>query len=155
MEEVLRSATIHPQSFTLSRQEVFHQPRIQTMSDGLRYTGAPLGQTDDPDTQTNARRRVNFNVKTGSLGHYTRSIEVGVNETAQPYNENEHIKQCISQSTACGPLQQFAICNDNTQLWETSIYARKLAAIASNSLSDLFIRNSVSVLPLESVVGEQ
>ncbi|KAA6401602.1 MAG: hypothetical protein EZS28_002864 [Streblomastix strix] len=43
MSEVLRQASIHPQSFTLSRQEFFDQPVSQMTSDGQRYTRAPLG----------------------------------------------------------------------------------------------------------------
>ncbi|KAA6316159.1 MAG: hypothetical protein EZS28_055301, partial [Streblomastix strix] len=43
MSEVLRQASIHPQSFQLSRQEFFHQPVSQLTSDGQRYTRAPLG----------------------------------------------------------------------------------------------------------------
>ncbi|KAA6375769.1 MAG: hypothetical protein EZS28_028703 [Streblomastix strix] len=43
MQEVLRQASIHPQSFTLSRQEFFDQPVSQMTSDGQRYTRAPLG----------------------------------------------------------------------------------------------------------------
>ncbi|KAA6390105.1 MAG: hypothetical protein EZS28_014368 [Streblomastix strix] len=43
MSEVLRQASIHPQSFTLSRHEFFDQPVSQMTSDGQRYTRAPLG----------------------------------------------------------------------------------------------------------------
>ncbi|KAA6366338.1 MAG: hypothetical protein EZS28_038136 [Streblomastix strix] len=43
MSEVLRQASIHPQSFQLSRQEFFDQPVTQLTSDGQRYTRAPLG----------------------------------------------------------------------------------------------------------------
>ncbi|KAA6367022.1 MAG: hypothetical protein EZS28_037450, partial [Streblomastix strix] len=43
MSEVLRQASIHPQSFQLSRQEFFDQPVSQLTSDGQRYTRAPLG----------------------------------------------------------------------------------------------------------------
>ncbi|KAA6387465.1 MAG: hypothetical protein EZS28_017002, partial [Streblomastix strix] len=184
--ELLRSASIHPQSSTLSRQEFFDQPRNQMTSDGQRYAGAPLGargtatcsmvqscqmnwqitipkerlalqinlaETADPDSTAVANGRVNFNAKEDSQAAYTRSMEAGNSATTQPYNENEHIKLWIGYSTACGPFQQFAICKDNTKLGETSIYAREQAAIASNSLSDLCTKNSVSVSPLESVVA--
>ncbi|KAA6376639.1 MAG: hypothetical protein EZS28_027833, partial [Streblomastix strix] len=43
MSEVLRQASIHPQSFILSRQEFFDRPVSQMTSDGQRYTRAPLG----------------------------------------------------------------------------------------------------------------
>ncbi|KAA6363748.1 MAG: hypothetical protein EZS28_040727, partial [Streblomastix strix] len=43
MSEVLRQASIHPQSFNISRLEFFDQPINQLTSDGQRYTRAPLG----------------------------------------------------------------------------------------------------------------
>ncbi|KAA6379314.1 MAG: hypothetical protein EZS28_025160, partial [Streblomastix strix] len=43
MSEVLRQASVHPQSYKLSRQEFFDQPVSQLKSDGQRYTRAPLG----------------------------------------------------------------------------------------------------------------
>ncbi|KAA6402716.1 MAG: hypothetical protein EZS28_001757 [Streblomastix strix] len=43
MSEVLRQASIHPQSFQLSRKEFFDQPVSQLTIDGQRYTRAPLG----------------------------------------------------------------------------------------------------------------
>ncbi|KAA6393456.1 MAG: hypothetical protein EZS28_011021 [Streblomastix strix] len=71
----------------------------------------------------------------------------------QHYNLEEVLRFWIGFSTACGPFNQFAICKDNTKLWDTSIYAREQAVICSNSLSDLCTNNSVSVSPLESIVA--
>ncbi|KAA6358918.1 MAG: hypothetical protein EZS28_045555, partial [Streblomastix strix] len=45
-----------------------------------------------------------------------------------------------------------AICKDSQKLWDTSIYARDQAIIASNSLTDQCTANSVTVSPLESIV---
>ncbi|KAA6387973.1 MAG: hypothetical protein EZS28_016499 [Streblomastix strix] len=43
MAEVLRSVSVHPQSFCLSILEFFDQPKDQMMSDGQRNTRATLG----------------------------------------------------------------------------------------------------------------
>ncbi|KAA6396245.1 MAG: hypothetical protein EZS28_008229 [Streblomastix strix] len=43
MSEVLRQASIHPQSFYLDRQEFFDQLVNQLTSDGQRYSRTPLG----------------------------------------------------------------------------------------------------------------
>ncbi|KAA6377220.1 MAG: hypothetical protein EZS28_027253 [Streblomastix strix] len=73
-------------------------------------------------------------------------------DTQQPFNTTEHIKFWLGYSTACGSFQQYAICKDNTKLWDTSIYAREQAVISANSLSDLYTNNSVSISSLESIV---
>ncbi|KAA6390304.1 MAG: hypothetical protein EZS28_014169 [Streblomastix strix] len=190
MAEVLRSATIHPQSFALSRQEFFDQPRTQMTSDGQRYTRAPLGARNsatcsmvqscqvnwqitipkerlalqvnlaivaalDPEHKQSARVRVKFDGLDEPQAPWTRSMKAGAEDNEMPYQADEHIKLWLGYSTACGPFQQFAICKDNTKLWETSIYAREQATIASNSLSDLCTKNSVSVSPLESAVDRK
>ncbi|KAA6364025.1 MAG: hypothetical protein EZS28_040448, partial [Streblomastix strix] len=74
-------------------------------------------------------------------------------QTTQLYSIFETLRFWIGFSTACGPFNQFAICKDNTKLWDTSIYAREQAVICSNSLSDLCTNNSVSVSPLESIIA--
>ncbi|KAA6386309.1 MAG: hypothetical protein EZS28_018164 [Streblomastix strix] len=43
MKEVLRTASIHPQSFNISRVQFFDQPVTQLTSDGQRYTRPPFG----------------------------------------------------------------------------------------------------------------
>ncbi|KAA6362835.1 MAG: hypothetical protein EZS28_041638, partial [Streblomastix strix] len=73
-------------------------------------------------------------------------------DTQQAYNTDEHIKFWIGFSTACGPFNQIAICKDSQKLWDTSIYAREYAIIASNSLTNECTANSVTVSPLESIV---
>ncbi|KAA6402831.1 MAG: hypothetical protein EZS28_001643 [Streblomastix strix] len=73
-------------------------------------------------------------------------------QTKMPIYTNEHIKFWLVYSTACGSFQQIAICKDNTNLWETSIYVREQAVIAANSLSYSCTKNSVSVSSLESIV---
>ncbi|KAA6362874.1 MAG: hypothetical protein EZS28_041598 [Streblomastix strix] len=72
--------------------------------------------------------------------------------TQQPYNTNEHIKFWLGFSTACGPFNQISICKDSQKLWDTSIYAREQAIIASKSLTEQCTSNSVIVSPLESIV---
>ncbi|KAA6397251.1 MAG: hypothetical protein EZS28_007223 [Streblomastix strix] len=43
LNEVLRTLTIEPQSFVLSKQKIFDQPRNTLTSSGTRQTRAPLG----------------------------------------------------------------------------------------------------------------
>ncbi|KAA6369046.1 MAG: hypothetical protein EZS28_035428, partial [Streblomastix strix] len=192
LNEVLRTASIHPQSFNISRVQFFDQPVTQLTSHGQRYTHAPLGargggicsmiqtcyvnwqitipasrlalqinladQTAIADAEEQqkaiALQRTNFTGNADYQFNYTRTMAAGANaDTQQLYNDTEHIKLWLGYSTACGPFQQFAICKDNTKLWDTSIYAREQAVISANSLSDLFTNNSVSVSPLESIVA--
>ncbi|KAA6371991.1 MAG: hypothetical protein EZS28_032481, partial [Streblomastix strix] len=40
--EVLKTMSILPQSFTISKQEFFDQPLTQLTSGGVKYTRAPL-----------------------------------------------------------------------------------------------------------------
>ncbi|KAA6380967.1 MAG: hypothetical protein EZS28_023504, partial [Streblomastix strix] len=63
------------------------------------------------------------------------------------------IKFLLGFSTACGPFSQIAISKDSQKLWDTSIYAREQAIIASNSLTDQCTSNSVTVSPLEMFTG--
>ncbi|KAA6375727.1 MAG: hypothetical protein EZS28_028745, partial [Streblomastix strix] len=72
--------------------------------------------------------------------------------TQQPYNTDEHIKFWLGFSTACGPFNQIAICKDSQKLWDTSIYAREQAIIASKTMTDQCTANSVTVSPQESIV---
>ncbi|KAA6362691.1 MAG: hypothetical protein EZS28_041782 [Streblomastix strix] len=192
LNEVLRTASIHPLSFNISRVQFFDQPVTQLTSDGQRYTRASLGarggsmcsmvQTcqvnwqitipasrlalkinlvdqsatagTDAEQKAAALSRTNFTGNADYVFDYTGSMAAGANaDTQQPFNTTEHIKLWLGYSTACGPFQQFAVCKDNTKLWDTSIYAREQAVISADSLSDLFTNNSVSVSPLESIVA--
>ncbi|KAA6368616.1 MAG: hypothetical protein EZS28_035857, partial [Streblomastix strix] len=96
-----------------------------------------------------AQQFTNFNgLKTAAA---PLPAERTIKQDAQKYNTDETLKFWLGFATACGPFQQVAICKQNTKLWETSIYAREQAIICSNSLSDLTVNNSVTVLPLESI----
>ncbi|KAA6378923.1 MAG: hypothetical protein EZS28_025553 [Streblomastix strix] len=173
--------SIHPQSFTISKQEFFDQPLTQLTSGGVKYTRALLAargsatcsmvqtcqvnwtikipantlaiQLNKVPTATinsdlTANPAVNFNGKVGSTADPTDNMTQG----PQGYALTEVLRFWLGFSTACGPFNQFAICNDSTKLWDTSIYAREQAVICSNSLSDLCTNNSVSVSPLESII---
>ncbi|KAA6367844.1 MAG: hypothetical protein EZS28_036630 [Streblomastix strix] len=74
-------------------------------------------------------------------------------DTQQQFIDTKHTKFWLGYSTACGPFQQFAICKDNTKLWDTSIYAREQAMISANQLPDLCSNNSVRVSPWESITA--
>ncbi|KAA6391156.1 MAG: hypothetical protein EZS28_013318 [Streblomastix strix] len=187
LNEVLRTASIHPQCFNISRVQFFDQPVTQLTSDGQRYTRAPLGargggicsmvqtcqvnwQITIPagrlalqinkthggnlDDMDDANARVNFTGDEDMQFNYLTAMVSGADgDTQQQFIDTEHIKFWLGYSTACGPFQQFAICKDNTKLWDTSIYAREQAVISANSLSDLCTNNSVSVSPLESIAA--
>ncbi|KAA6388550.1 MAG: hypothetical protein EZS28_015923 [Streblomastix strix] len=43
LEEVLKSLSIHPQSFEISKQNLFDSPITELTSSGVKYTRAPLG----------------------------------------------------------------------------------------------------------------
>ncbi|KAA6328879.1 MAG: hypothetical protein EZS28_053669, partial [Streblomastix strix] len=84
-------------------------------------------------------------------------MQQGNTATTQKYDDSddgtdEYIKFWLGFSTACGPFNQIAICKDSQKLWDTSIYAREQAIIASNSLTNECTSNSVTVSPLESIV---
>ncbi|KAA6361733.1 MAG: hypothetical protein EZS28_042740, partial [Streblomastix strix] len=78
-------------------------------------------------------------------------VSLATGDISQPYTPDEHIKFWLGFSTACGPFNQIAICKDSQKLWDTSIYAREQAIIASNSLTDQCTANSVTVSPLETI----
>ncbi|KAA6401914.1 MAG: hypothetical protein EZS28_002558 [Streblomastix strix] len=166
MSEALRQASIHPQSFTLSRQEFFDQPVSQMISNGQRYTRAPLGargnatcsmvqscQINQQITIPGERLAQQLNlVPSKEELDWARTVEISAEVNQMLIGDDEHVKFWIDYLKACGPFQQIAICNDNTKLWETSICAREQAAIAANSLSDQCTMNSVSAPSLESIV---
>ncbi|KAA6397523.1 MAG: hypothetical protein EZS28_006952 [Streblomastix strix] len=191
MGEVLKTLSIHVQSFAISKQQFFDQPVNQLTSSGVRYTRAPLAargnatcsmvqtcqvnwtitipanilaiqlnrcEVRDEDTnQLNVR--VNFNAKTDPLAANTTNMRQAnqkfYGKTADGPEHSEHLKFWLGFSTACGPLNQFAILRDAQNLWNTAIYARKQTVICSNSLTDLSTNNSVSVSPLESIIASK
>ncbi|KAA6380849.1 MAG: hypothetical protein EZS28_023624 [Streblomastix strix] len=189
MGEVLKTMSIHPQSFNISKQEFFDQPLTQLTSGGVKYTRAPLaarGSTTCSMVQTcqvnwtiqipantlaiqinrvaaaavadedTAKAVVNFSADAdiSAVGkHMTQDVQKYYGKEAEGMGKSEVLRFWLGFSTACGPFNQFAICKDSTKLWDTSIYAREEAVICSNSLSDLFTNNSVSVSPFESIIA--
>ncbi|KAA6389862.1 MAG: hypothetical protein EZS28_014608 [Streblomastix strix] len=103
-------------------------------------------------TEALSKARVFFNGLDDPQADWIRTMEVDADDDQLPINPGERIKLWFDYSTACGPFQQIAICKDNSKLLETSIYARKQAIIAANSLLVLQILNSVSVQSLVSIV---
>ncbi|KAA6385732.1 MAG: hypothetical protein EZS28_018743 [Streblomastix strix] len=53
----------------------------------------------------------------------------------QGYATTEVLRFWLGFSTACGPFNQFAICNVIMKFWDTSIHAREQAVISGNSLT--------------------
>ncbi|KAA6379992.1 MAG: hypothetical protein EZS28_024483, partial [Streblomastix strix] len=101
------------------------------------------------NSDATANAAVNFNGKAGITTPQTDDMTQAV----QGYALTEVLRFWLGFSTDCGPFNQFAIYKDSTKLWDTSIYAREQAVISANSLSDLCTNNSVSVSPLESIIG--
>ncbi|KAA6379031.1 MAG: hypothetical protein EZS28_025440 [Streblomastix strix] len=183
--EVLKTLSIHPQSFEISKQNFFDSPITELTSSAVKYTRAPLGargksacsmvQTcqinwiitipantlaiqlnktyDGWDTTGKLIARTNFNGKEDPLADWTTDMsqaEQGYfGKSAQGIESSEHLQFWIGFSTACGPFYQFQLMKDAIALWGSAIYAREQAAISGNSLSDLCIKNSVSVSLLQ------
>ncbi|KAA6369195.1 MAG: hypothetical protein EZS28_035280, partial [Streblomastix strix] len=112
-------------------------------------------QADGDEGLDRNRQISNYNAIDTGVWNDPQTITMQSGATAatmQPYNTDEHIKFWLGFSTACGPFNQIAICKDSQKLWDTSIYAREQAIIASNSLTNECTANSVTVSPLESIV---
>ncbi|KAA6398607.1 MAG: hypothetical protein EZS28_005863, partial [Streblomastix strix] len=136
--EVLKSLSIHPQSFEISKQNFFDSPITELTSSGVKYTRAPLGAREDPLTDCTT------NMSNAEQVYFGKSV--------QGIESLEHLQFWFGFSTACGPFYQFQLLKDATALWESAIYAREQAVISGNSLSDLCTKNSVSVSLLESII---
>ncbi|KAA6397899.1 MAG: hypothetical protein EZS28_006576 [Streblomastix strix] len=104
------------------------------------------------NTKERTKVKPNFSGLEDPSADWARTMECGAEANQLPLGTNEHVKLWIGQSIACGPFQQIEICKDNTKLWETSIYAREQAVIATNSLSGQCTNNYVSASSIESIV---
>ncbi|KAA6384304.1 MAG: hypothetical protein EZS28_020170 [Streblomastix strix] len=129
------------------KQQFFDQPVTQLTSDGQRYTRAPLGARGTGICSMVQTCQVNWQI-TIPAGRLALQINLA-DQTAVAGAATALQRVNFTGNTD----YQFAICKDNTKLWDTSIYAREQAVISANSLSDLCTNNSVSVSPLESIVA--
>ncbi|KAA6378189.1 MAG: hypothetical protein EZS28_026284 [Streblomastix strix] len=180
--EVLKTMSIHAQSFTISKQEFYDQSLTQLNSAGVKYTRASLAARGSATCSKVQTCQVNWNIKLPAntltiqlnrLPPAATDINCSVRaqaaanfntdedpaavvgnmiQTAQHYVEGEVLRFWVGFSKAYGSFNQFAICKDSMKLWHTSIYARKQAEICSYSLNNLCTSNSVSVSPHESIV---
>ncbi|KAA6402556.1 MAG: hypothetical protein EZS28_001924 [Streblomastix strix] len=183
MVEVLKTMSIHPQSFTISKQEFFDKSLTQLNSAGVKYTRAPLATRGSATCSMVQTCQVNWTIKipantlaiqlnrlppAATVINSKPTANAAVNfsadadiitvppdmlQTTQHNASDEILRFWLGFSNACGPFNQFAICRNSMKLWDTSIYAREQAVICSNSLSDLCTNNSVSVSPLESIIA--
>ncbi|KAA6397210.1 MAG: hypothetical protein EZS28_007264 [Streblomastix strix] len=135
--EVLKSLSIHPQSFEISKQNFFDSPITELTSSGVKHTKAPFGARGKSACSM---------VQTCQLhkGYFGR--------TAKRIESSEYLQFWIGFSTAYGRFYQFQLMKDATALWGSAIYAREQAVISGNSLSDLCTKNSINVSPLESII---
>ncbi|KAA6374021.1 MAG: hypothetical protein EZS28_030454 [Streblomastix strix] len=63
MGEVLKTMSIHPQSFTISKQEFFDQPLTQLNSARIKYTRAPLAARGSATCSMVQTCQVNWTIK--------------------------------------------------------------------------------------------
>ncbi|KAA6388639.1 MAG: hypothetical protein EZS28_015835 [Streblomastix strix] len=167
--EILRQASIHPQSFQLSRQEFFDQRVPQLRNDGQRYIRAPLGARGNITCSIAQSCQVSWQI---TIPKERLALQINLTATAAPtteglararvnFNGLDDPQADWARTVEIGeednqlptnPGERIKLWIDNTKLWETSIYAREQAVIAANSLSDLRTDNSVSVSSLESIV---
>ncbi|KAA6382822.1 MAG: hypothetical protein EZS28_021650 [Streblomastix strix] len=126
------------------------EPHTLLNSVGVKYTlASPAARAAAINNEATAKAAVNFNGKADIITSQTDNMAQG----AQGYALTEVLRFWVGFSTSCGTFNQFAICKDSTKLWNTSIYAREQAVISANPLSDLCTNNSVSVSPMESIIG--
>ncbi|KAA6375039.1 MAG: hypothetical protein EZS28_029433, partial [Streblomastix strix] len=184
--EILKTLTIHPGSFSISKQQFTDQLVTQLTSSGVKYTRAPLGarglatcsmvqtcqvnwtitipanisaiQLNETNIEDNQfKRRINFNGSADSQAVVAKSMTQAAQKyyrkQAEGFENSDRLRFWLGFSTACGPFHQFQLKREATTLQGTSIYARELTAISSNSLSDLCTSNIVSVSPLESIIA--
>ncbi|KAA6378452.1 MAG: hypothetical protein EZS28_026022 [Streblomastix strix] len=149
-------------------QEFFDKPVTQLTNDGAYYIRASLAvrgtatcscinlvKFTGDEGQNRNRQISNYNANVDGLWNEATTLPIASGDDSdarQTYTTDERIKFWLSFSTACGPFNQITICNDSQKLWDTSIYAREQAVIASNSLTDQCTANFVTVSPLESIV---
>ncbi|KAA6391424.1 MAG: hypothetical protein EZS28_013049 [Streblomastix strix] len=81
MSEVLRQASIHPQSFQLNKQEFFDQLVSQLTSVGQRYFRAPLGARGNTTCSMAQSCQVNWLITIPG-----NRLSLQINQTALPAN---------------------------------------------------------------------
>ncbi|KAA6399831.1 MAG: hypothetical protein EZS28_004636 [Streblomastix strix] len=127
--EVLKSLSIHPQSFQISKQNFFDSPITELTSNGVIYIRAPLGARGK-----SACSMVQSCQQEDPLADWTTDMsqaEQGYfGKTAQGIESSEHLQFWIGFSTACGPFYQFQLMKDATALWGSAINARQQAVIS-------------------------
>ncbi|KAA6357000.1 MAG: hypothetical protein EZS28_047473 [Streblomastix strix] len=119
MGEVLKTLSIHPQSLTISKEEIFDQPLTQLTSGEVKYTRAPheargsvivtAAVADNPT----ASAITNFNALADITAVQTVLMTAGMPD-GQGYDTSEVLHFWLGFSTACGPFNQFAIRKDST-----------------------------------------
>ncbi|KAA6361268.1 MAG: hypothetical protein EZS28_043206 [Streblomastix strix] len=128
--EVLKSLSIHLQSFEISKQNFFDSPITELTSSRVKYTRAPLGARgksacsmlnktyNDWDTEGKLNARTNFNGKEDPLADWTtntsQTAQGYYGKSAQGIGSSEHQQFWIDFSTACGLFYQF-LTNEKMQ----------------------------------------
>ncbi|KAA6369251.1 MAG: hypothetical protein EZS28_035222 [Streblomastix strix] len=156
LQEVLQTQTIFPQSFSISKQQFFDQPVTQLTNDGAHYTRAPLAARGTATCSCVQTCQVSWQITIpkNALAIQINMVATDGNTDAKQIRQRSNYNAYAEGiwSEPCAVSMESAICKDSQKLWDTSIYAREQAIIASNSLTDQRTANSVTVSPLESIV---
>ncbi|KAA6403960.1 MAG: hypothetical protein EZS28_000506 [Streblomastix strix] len=166
--EVLKSLSIHPQFFEISKQNFFNSSITELTSSGVKYTRTLFGARDKSARLIVQTFQLLNEILLQNQMHELISIVKKIQQligrqmlqatlkyyskTADGREMSGHLQLWIGFSTACGPFNQFYQLKDATTLYGSAIYSREQAVISGNSLSDLCIKNSVRVSPLESMI---
>ncbi|KAA6388336.1 MAG: hypothetical protein EZS28_016140 [Streblomastix strix] len=124
--EVVKTLTIHPQSFSISKQNFFDSPVSELTSSGVKYTRTPLG-VRDWNTAEKFNARTTFSGKEDPAADWTTNMSQSqqgyYGKSIQRMEESKHFQFWIGFSTACGPFYQYQLMKDATALWGSAIYA--------------------------------
>ncbi|KAA6390350.1 MAG: hypothetical protein EZS28_014122 [Streblomastix strix] len=81
MKKVLRQASIHPQSFCVSRQQFFDQPVTQLISERQRFTRTPLGARSNTSCSIAQSCQVNWKI---TIHKNRLALQINLAATAAP-----------------------------------------------------------------------
>ncbi|KAA6403572.1 MAG: hypothetical protein EZS28_000908 [Streblomastix strix] len=153
--EVLKSLSIHPQSFEISKQNFLDSPIIEHISSGVKYIRARLGARGKSSCSMIQTCQVNWTITILANTLAIQLIKTAVVlDTPAKLNirTNFNGKEDPTADWTTYMSQTAQGYFDATTLWGSAIYAREQAVISGNSLSDLCTKNGVSVPLIESII---
>ncbi|KAA6390480.1 MAG: hypothetical protein EZS28_013994 [Streblomastix strix] len=147
--EVLKSLSIHPQSFEISKQNFFDSPIAELTSNGVKYTRTPLGARVKSACSMVQTCQVNWTI---TIPAHTLAIQL--NKTYDGWDTTGKLIAPTNFNANEDPLADWTTDMSQAEqaLWGSAIYAREQAVISGNSLSNSYIKNTVIVSPLENII---